>query len=51
MSLLWLLVIILLVAAIAGAPNFGLHQHGWAPSGIGTVIVLLLVLWLLGVFR
>lgn len=27
------------------------HNRGWAPSGLGTVIAIVLLLWLLGVFR
>lgn len=49
MSLVTLLLIILIVALIAGAPTWGYHQLGYAPSGIvGVVLVILLVLLLLG---
>lgn len=49
MSLLWLIVILLVVFAIAGAPGIGPWQHsyGWAPSGLGTIIVIILIVLLL----
>ena len=51
--MLWLLVIILVVIAFAGAPNVGFYHHsyGWGPSGIiGVVLVIVVVLLLLGRF-
>lgn len=47
---IWLLVlIILLVAGVGGAPNWGYHQYGWGPSGgIGLVVLILIILLLLG---
>lgn len=49
MSVLWVLVILLLVLAVAGNPGFGYHQYGWGPSGVfGLVVVVLLILLLLG---
>ena len=49
--MLWLLVIILVVIAFAGAPNVGFYHHsmGWGPSGIiGVVLIIVVVLLLLG---
>jgi hypothetical protein len=47
MSLLVLLVLLLLV--FGGLPNWGYHRYGYAPSGIGGIIlVILLVLLLTG---
>lgn len=51
MNLLWLLVIVLVVLAIFGAPQFGYHQYGYAPSGLGTVLAIILIIWLLGGLR
>lgn len=49
MNGLWLLVIILIIVAVIGVPNFGFHQWGYYPSGgIGVVVVILIVLLLLG---
>jgi hypothetical protein len=51
MNLLWLLVVILVIAALLGAPNFGPLQHGYGygPSGgLGAVVIILVVLLLLG---
>ena len=49
MSILWVLIIVLLVLAVAGNPGFGYHTFGWGPSGIvGTILVVLLILLLLG---
>jgi Protein of unknown function (DUF3309) len=48
MNLLWLLVIILIVFAVGGAPGIAWdHGYGYAPSGIFTVIVVVLVILLL----
>ena len=49
--MLWLLVIILVVLAFAGAPNVGFYHHGfgWGPSGIlGVVLIIVVVLLVLG---
>lgn len=45
MSLLLLIVVLLLV--FGGLPNWGFHQFGYAPSGIGTIILVVLVIMLL----
>jgi hypothetical protein len=49
MNLLWILVVIFLIFAFIGAPGYGPwhHSYGWYPSGIGTVIVIVLVVLLL----
>lgn len=50
-NLLWLVVVVLLVVAVLGAPGWGPYQHnyGWFPSGgIGLIVVILLVLLLMG---
>jgi hypothetical protein len=49
MNLLWVLVIILIIFALVGAPGVGPWQHsyGWAPSGLGLVLVIVLVILLL----
>jgi hypothetical protein len=47
MSLLLLLVVLLLI--FGGLPTVGLHQYGYAPSSIGVILlVVLLVLLLTG---
>jgi len=49
MSLIWILLIVLLVLAVAGNPSFGYHGFGWGPSGIiGVVLVVILILVLVG---
>ena len=49
MSILWVLIIVLLVLAVAGNPGFGYHSMGWGPSGIlGVVLVVVLILLLMG---
>jgi len=45
MSLLLLIVVLLLV--FGGLPNWGYHQFGYAPSGIGGIILIVLVIMLL----
>lgn len=49
MNLLWLLVIILVIFALVGAPGIGPWQHsyGYAPSGIGLILVIVLIVLLL----
>jgi hypothetical protein len=47
--MLYILLIILLVLALAGGPYTGWHSYGWGPSGIvGVILVVLLVLLLMG---
>jgi hypothetical protein len=47
MSLLVLIVLLLLV--FGGLPTWGYHKYGYAPSGIGGIIlIVLLVLFLSG---
>ena len=49
MSLLWLLVILVVVFAVIGMPQVGVWNHGggYYPSGIGLIVVVLLVIFLL----
>lgn len=45
--MLWLLVVILLVLAIGGAPAWGHHSYGWGPSGgLGLILVIILIVLL-----
>jgi hypothetical protein len=49
--MLWVLVVVLVVLALVGAPNVGIwnHSYGWYPSGgLGLVVIILLVLLLIG---
>lgn len=48
--LMTILVVVLILALIGGLPTWGYSRSwGYAPSGIlGTIVVILLVLWLLG---
>ena len=51
MNLLWLLVVILVVLALLGAPGIGYwhHSYGMYPSGgIGLIVLILVVLLLMG---
>lgn len=51
MNLLWLLVIVLLVLAVMGAPSVGVWNHGggWAPSGgLGIILLIIVILLLAG---
>jgi hypothetical protein len=49
MNIIWILLIILLVFAVLGAPGVGpfTHNYGWAPSGLVTIIVVVLLILLL----
>ena len=42
-----LLLIILLVIVLGGLPNWGFHDYGYGPSGIGSVLLLILLIMLL----
>jgi hypothetical protein len=41
------LLIVLLVIVIGGLPNWGHHNYGYGPSGIGGVVLLILLILLL----
>ena len=45
MSLLLLIVLLLIV--FGGLPNFGFHHYGYGPSGIGGVLLIVLIVLLL----
>jgi len=48
MNLLWVIVIILVIMALVGAPGLGFqHSYGYAPSGLATIIIIILVVLLL----
>jgi hypothetical protein len=42
-----LLLIIVLVLVFGGLPRWGYHSYGYAPSGIGSVLLVLLIVLLL----
>lgn len=41
------LIILLVLLCLGGLPSWGYHQYGWAPSGIGGILVIILVVLLL----
>jgi hypothetical protein len=45
--MLWILLIVLLFLSVGGYPGWGYHSYGYVPSGLGLVllIVLLVVLF------
>ena len=45
MSLLLLIILLLLV--FGGLPNWGYHQYGYAPSGVGSLILIIVLILLL----
>lgn len=49
--MIWILVVVLLVLALGGAPGWGPYQHGygWGPSGlVGVILIILVILLVLG---
>jgi hypothetical protein len=42
-----ILLIVLLLIVFGGLPNLGLHSYGYAPSGIGGILVVVVVVLLL----
>jgi hypothetical protein len=51
--MLTLIIVIVLVLLLVGAlPQLGLHEGGYGPGiGIGGILLIVLILYLLGVFR
>lgn len=45
MSLLLLIVLLLIV--FGGLPNWGYHKYGYAPSGIGSIVLLVVLIMFL----
>ena len=42
-----LLLIVLLLLVFGGLPNWGYHQYGYGPSGLGGILLIILVIMLL----
>jgi hypothetical protein len=42
-----LLLIVLLLIVLGGLPNLGLHSYGYGPSGVGGVLLAVVVVLLL----
>ena len=41
-----ILLLLLLVLVLGGLPNLGFHSYGYAPSGIGGVLLVVVVIML-----
>lgn len=41
-----LLLIVLLLLVFGGLPNWGYHNLGWGPSGIGGVLLIIVIVLL-----
>ena len=41
------LLVILLLRVVGGLPTWGYHEYGYGPSGIGGVVLLVLIVLLL----
>jgi len=49
MSIGLILLILLLIFALGGLPNWGFHRYGYGPSGVvGFILVIVLVMVLMG---
>ena len=49
MSLLMILLVVLIIFAFVGAPNWGYHSYGWGPSGVvGVILVVVIIMLLMG---
>jgi len=42
-----ILLVILLLIVLGGLPNLGFHSYGYAPSGIGGIFLVVVVVMLL----
>jgi hypothetical protein len=57
MNLVTILVVVLVLVVLFGGGGYYGHVSGWRPAyygggiGLGGLVLLLVVLWLLGVFR
>lgn len=47
MSTMTIVLVILIVLLVGGLPNWGYHSYGWGPSGIGAVLLIVLLILLL----
>jgi len=45
--MLLLVLILCLVLVVGGVPTWGYHAYGWGPSGVGLVLVVVLLVVLL----
>jgi len=49
MSLGMILLIVLVILALGGLPNWGHHSYGYGPSGIvGTILIIVIILVVMG---
>jgi hypothetical protein len=42
-----ILLVVLLLLVFGGLPNLGLHSYGYAPSGVGGILLLVVLVMLL----
>jgi len=42
-----ILLVVLLLIVLGGLPNLGLHSYGYAPSGVGGILLVVVVVLLL----
>jgi hypothetical protein len=42
-----LLLVLLVVLVFGGLPSWGYHQYGWGPSGLGGVLLIVVLVLLL----
>jgi len=42
-----ILIIILVLLVVGGLPGWGYHQYGYGPSGLGGILLLVLIVLLL----
>lgn len=42
-----ILIVLLILFVAGGAPHWGYHTYGWGPSGIGGLLLIVLVVLLL----
>lgn len=47
MNPLVIVLIVLLILALGGLPAFGFHSYGWGPSGLGFVLLIVVIVLLL----
>lgn len=46
---LLIILVVLIIFAVVGAPQMGYHSYGWGPTGIvGVMLIIVVVLLLMG---
>lgn len=45
--MLWVLLVLILLFGVGGYPGWGYHSYGYAPMGLGGILIIVLIILLL----